>query len=393
VRSFRAGVQRLLTDPPVAKMERSEESLGRCSMAAGCPGRVRAGCVSASEETVERGQWSRSGLLDLGRLKRLMADVDLEKAVRNAVGASAPGIVVVVVGAEGVRGRYATGFADAVSREPMRIDDTFPWFSMTKIATATTALRLVERGVLELDVPIAPLVPAMRLLRPPRWAAEITVRHLLQHSAGFSNPIPVTWIHPPDQPGPELDAFLERLLGRHRRLRFEPGARSSYSNLGALTVGSAISHALDAPFESIVDDEVLAPLRMSCTSFTFPLGDAAGTGHHPRYSPMRFVLPRWVRGGSRGRWMSFRRFLVDGAPYGALVGTADDAARFAQMHLNDGKLDGVRILTPDHTVEMRVSPRGAGNTTSGSDGLSPQANETPTLHSQSTSEEEEASST
>ena len=288
-----------------------------------------------------------------------MADVDLERAVRNAVGATVPGIVVIVVGAEGVRGRCATGLADVVSREPMRIEDAFPWFSMTKIATATTALRLVERGVLELDVPIAPLVPAMRLLRPAGWAAEITVRHLLQHSAGLANPIPVTWIHPPDQPGPELDVFLERLLGRHRRLRFEPGDRSSYSNLGALIVGSAMSHALDAPFESVVDDEVLAPLRMSRTSFMFLPGNAAATGHHPRYSPMRFILPRWVRGVSRGRWMTFRRFLVDGAPYGGLVGTADDAARFAQMHLNDGELDGVRILTSAHAVEMRrITARG-----------------------------------
>ena len=288
-----------------------------------------------------------------------MPDVNLEKVVRNAVGATVPGIVVIVVGAEGVRGRCATGLADAVSRESMRIEDAFPWFSMTKIATATTALRLVERGVLDLDVPIAPLVPAMRPLRPAGWAAEITVRHLLQHSAGFANPIPITWIHPADQLGPEPDVFLERLLGRHRRLRFEPGSRSSYSNLGALTVGSAISHALDAPFESVVDDEVLAPLGMSRTSFTFPPGDVAATGHHPRYSPMRFVLPRWVRGASAGRWMSFRRFLVDGAPYGGLVGTADNAARFAQMHLNDGELDGVRILTSAHAAEMRrITARG-----------------------------------
>lgn len=71
-----------------------------------------------------------------------MPDVNLERAVRNAIGASVPGIVVVVVGADGVRGRCATGLADAISREPMRIDEAFPWFSMTKIATATTALRL-----------------------------------------------------------------------------------------------------------------------------------------------------------------------------------------------------------------------------------------------------------
>jgi Beta-lactamase len=61
-----------------------------------------------------------------------MPEVNLEQAVRNAVGASVPGIVVVVVAAEGVRGRCATGLADAISRKPMRIDDAFPWFSMTK---------------------------------------------------------------------------------------------------------------------------------------------------------------------------------------------------------------------------------------------------------------------
>jgi CubicO group peptidase (beta-lactamase class C family) len=178
-----------------------------------------------------------------------MAGVNLEGPVRDAVGNSVPGIVVVVVGAEGVRACCACGVANAVSREPMRIDDAFPWFSMTKIATATTAVRLVERGVLELDAPLALRVPAMRLLTPAKWAAKITLRHLLQHSAGFANPIPITWIHSADQPGPDLDALLERLLAKHRRLRFEPGARSSYSNLGTLAVGSAIRHVADAPFE------------------------------------------------------------------------------------------------------------------------------------------------
>ena len=181
-----------------------------------------------------------------------MPDVDLEQAVRHAVGRSVPGIVVFVVGAEGVRRRYVSGLADAALRRPMAIDDVFPWFSMTKIATATTAMRLAQRGVLELDAPVAPLAPAMRLLTPPAWAATITVRHLLQHSAGFPNPIPITWIHPADQAGPDLDSLLERLLAKHRRLRFKPGARSSYSNLGTLTLGSAIARAAGAPFQSVV---------------------------------------------------------------------------------------------------------------------------------------------
>jgi CubicO group peptidase (beta-lactamase class C family) len=107
-------------------------------------------------------------------------------------------------------------------------------------------------------------------------------------------------------------------------------------------------------FESVVQDELLAPLGMSRTSFNFPRGDAAATGHHPRYSLMRPLLPRWARGAAAGRWMTLRRFLVDGAPYGGLVGTAEDAGRLAQMHLNGGARDGVRILSSDHTAEMRL---------------------------------------
>jgi CubicO group peptidase (beta-lactamase class C family) len=282
-----------------------------------------------------------------------MTEKQLDDRVRGAVGTNVPGVAVVVVGAEGVRARSTVGIADLISGQPMATDIAFPWFSMTKIATATTAIRLAERGVLELDVPVSSLVPAMRLLRPTPWAARITVRHLLQHAAGLANPIPIRWIHAADQPGPDPDAFLERLVAKHPRLRFQPGARSSYSNLGTLALGSAITQATGASFQSVVHDEVLEPLGMSSTAFTFPPENKAATGYHPRHSPMRLLLPRWVTGESSGRWMSFRHFLVDGAPYGGLVGTAEDAARFLRMHLRDGELDGIRTISPDAATQMR----------------------------------------
>jgi CubicO group peptidase (beta-lactamase class C family) len=288
-----------------------------------------------------------------------MTENQLDERVRSAAGTNVPGVAVIVVGAEGVRARSAVGSADLISRRSMATNSAFPWFSMTKIATATTAIRLAERCVLELDAPVCSLVPVMRVLRPAPWAAQITVRHLLQHTAGFPNPIPLTWIHPADQPGPDPDAFLERLLAKHSRLRFQPGARSSYSNLGPLVLGSAITQATRASFQSVVQDEVLEPLRMSSTAFTFSLENNAAIGYHTRYSPMRLLLPRWVTGPSAGRWISFRRFLVDGAPYGGLIGSAEDAARFLRMHLRDGELDGLRIISAEAATQMRlVNARG-----------------------------------
>lgn len=290
----------------------------------------------------------------------MMSQASLDDRLRAAAG-KVPGVLLLVVGPEGVRARSAVGFADLAARMPMATDIAVPWFSMTKIATATTAVRLAERGIIELDSAVFPLVPAMRSLRPSRWAERITARQLLQHSGGLANPIPVKWIHPANDPGPNPDTFLDVLLAKHSKLRFEPGTRSSYSNVGMLIVGAAIARLTKKRFEAVVHDEILVPLDMSSTGFAFPSGLSAATGYHPQLSPMRLLLPRWVARRSSGRWIGFRRFLLDGAAYGGLVGTAEDASRFLRMHLRQGELDGTRVISADAAGEMRqITMSGGG---------------------------------
>jgi CubicO group peptidase (beta-lactamase class C family) len=281
--------------------------------------------------------------------------VALSEKLGAIIGDKVPGIAMAIVGPEGIREVASAGFADLATSVGASPEMVCPWFSMTKIVTATTAMRLAERKVLDLDAPVLPLEPALQRLQPVSWASRITARHLLSHSAGLANPIPVRWIHPAAAPGPDPAAFLDELLAKNPRLRFEPGARSSYSNLGTLVLGSALATATSKPFVELVRNEVLEPLRMAHTGFAYsPEMDArAATGYHPRWSPMRLLLPRWVIGRATGRWLSFRRFLLDGAPYGGLVGTVHDAARFAQMHLQDGELDGARVLMPDSAAAMR----------------------------------------
>jgi CubicO group peptidase (beta-lactamase class C family) len=217
-----------------------------------------------------------------------------------------------------------------------------PWFSMTKIVTASPAMRLADRGLLNLDQPVLPLVPELAAMLPRALAERITPRHLLTHSAGFANPIPVRWIHPADQPGPDQAALLTRLLARHNKLRFEPGTRSVYSNLSTLTLGQAIANAAGASYADLVSGEILQPLRMRMTGFAYnpDMLARAATGYHPRRSPMRLLLPGWVIGARTGRWLSFRRFLLDGAAYGG-------------MHLRDGELDGACILPAQSAAAMR----------------------------------------
>jgi CubicO group peptidase (beta-lactamase class C family) len=181
----------------------------------------------------------------------------------------------------------------------------------------------------------------------------------MSHSAGIANPIPLSWIHPAGEAGPDLDDLVPRLLRKHRRLRFEPGAMSSYTNLGTLVLGAAMQSATSTPFAELIRREVLDPLGMRRTGFDFPTDGLRATGYHPRWSPLRVLLPRWAIGDPVGRWLSLRPFLIDGAPYGGLVGPIDDVARFLRMHLRDGELDGVRVLEPAATAAMReITVRG-----------------------------------
>jgi CubicO group peptidase (beta-lactamase class C family) len=226
---------------------------------------------------------------------------------------------------------------------------------MTKIVTATLAMRMAAQGLLNLDQPVLPLVPELAVMRPRALAERITPRHLLTHSAGFANPIPVRWIHPAGQPGPDQAGLLARLLTRHHKLRFEPGTRSAYSNLSTLALGQVITNAAGAPYAGLVSGEILQPLGMRMTGFGYnpDMLARAATGYHPRRSPIRLLLPRWVIGTRTGGWLSFRRFLLDGAAYGGLLGPVLDAGRFLQMHLRDGELDGTRTLPAPSAAEMR----------------------------------------
>jgi CubicO group peptidase (beta-lactamase class C family) len=174
----------------------------------------------------------------------------------------------------------------------------------------------------------------------------------------LANPIPVRWVRPADTPAPDPHEFALGLLREHGRLRSEPGAKASYSNLGYIALGEVVAAASGRGFEQFVRDSILEPLRMGATGFSYDgLGADVATGYQPRLSPMtplfRLLLPKGIVGSRSGRFLSFNRFYVDGAAYGGLVGSARDAARFLSAHLNGGELDGARVLSEVSARAMR----------------------------------------
>jgi CubicO group peptidase (beta-lactamase class C family) len=273
-----------------------------------------------------------------------------------------PGLSVAVVLDGRVRWLRGFGVADLATGAPATAQTGYMWFSMTKIVTATAALRLSERGSLDLDAPVTEYFPPFAVVRQPR---PVTVRHLLSHSSGLANPIPIRWVHAADRTGPDDLSFVETLLARHRRLRFAPGTRAAYSNLGYVVLGEVIAAACNQTFRPAVHDLVLKPAGMLHTGFTYEEGGEglAATGHQRLpavFSPLvRAILPVGLLGPRRGPFLTYRPFYVNGAAYGGLIGSVDDVARFALLHLGGGTIDGTRLLSPRTTAAMREpTPRG-----------------------------------
>jgi CubicO group peptidase (beta-lactamase class C family) len=283
----------------------------------------------------------------------------LEEKIRTE---GVPGLSVAVIKGRHTAWKRGFGIADVATSTPATPQTSYLWFSMTKIATATAIVRLAEEGKLDLDAPADEYYRGFKIVSQP---APVTIRHLLSHSSGLANPIPIRWVYPATGPVPDRRAFVERLLGRHRRLKSTPGERASYSNLGYQVLGEVISEVCGMRYEEYVRGEILSPLGIKRTGFAYPnhAGDGAATGYQPLWKPLtplfRSALPRGIVGPRQGRYVTFKPFYVKGPAYGGLVGGVDEAARFIMVHLNGGEVDGTRLLSAGSVAEMQsVTPRG-----------------------------------
>jgi CubicO group peptidase (beta-lactamase class C family) len=157
---------------------------------------------------------------------------------------------------------------------------------------------------------------------------------------------------------------VERLLGKNRGLRFVPGERARYSNLGYLVLGEVISEVSGMGYEDFVQERILLPLGMTRTGFSYArAGQEAAAGYHPLHpflTPFfRAALPKGVVGPRQGKYVAFNPFYVEGPAYGGLIGGVEEAARLVLLHLNGGRVGDAQLLSAESVAEMqRMSPRG-----------------------------------
>jgi len=219
-------------------------------------------------------------------------------------------------------------------KETMTEDTIFDVASLTKVLATTPGLMvLVEQGKVKLDEPVASYWPEFGASGKER----ITVRHLLTHTSGLGR----TLNRSPDW-SEHATAFTALCAVETPN---PPGTVCLYSDLNFILLGELIQRVSGSKLNEFVAKYVFQPLRMTDTGFVPP------PALMPRIAPTEKIGREVLRGTVHD---PKAQSLGGVAGHAGVFSTARDVARFARMMLNEGELEGVRILSPE-SVRLMTS--------------------------------------
>ena len=238
----------------------------------------------------------------------------------------APGMGIVVVRDTQVVYLKGLGYADAEARRPFTPQTVFYVASTTKSFTGLAAGMLDLQGTFRLDAPLSRYLPEARL-KPPRHADSITIRQLLSHSHGIAGgPVEMRLAYTGEYQG---NAQLVSLLAEHNAL---PDQSYRYSNLGYNVAALAMEKVTGESWKETLQRLLFTPLGMKSTS-----------AFVSRFPAERLAMPYGSTPAGFAR-LRYGKTDANMQSAGGLVTTLEDYARWLEVHLNDGRLDGRQVL-------------------------------------------------
>lgn len=277
---------------------------------------------------------------------------------------------VALVHRDGQTEYAGAGWRDIEGHLPMERDTIFRIASMTKPITSVAALMLVDEGRIGLNDPISRLAPEfenMRVLRSPDGPLDdteeasrpITFEDLLTHRSGLT----YAGFHR----GPIAQAYRQALGGDIDNeiepgdwiralaglpLIAQPGSAMNYGSSTDL-LGFLIARIEGAPLGSVLARRIFDPLGMHDTSFTVPFECRSRRASAYGFDEQSRLTKRLTWNGvvveERPENMAYES---GGA---GLWSTLDDYLKFARIFLNDGAVNGVRLLRPETLAQMMTN--------------------------------------
>ncbi len=291
------------------------------------------------------------------RLGRLHAEVE-----RFVTEGKHAGVVLLIARNGRIVDWRAWGKRDLEAGLPMEKDTICRIYSMSKIVTSVAALILLEEARFKLDDPVGDYLPDLARMKvltggtaeKPLLAdakTPVTIKHLFTHTSGLTydgDASPVEKLNR-DAKLPEatsLPDFVRRVS--LLPLAYEPGERFTYS-VSIDVLGALVEKVSGRRFGEFLEDRLFRPLGMKDTGFSVPpaklarLAKTYEKGEDGSLRPAKSIFgiepgpgPKLEAGGA------------------GLFSTTGDYARFMQMLLNGGELEGARILSPK-TVELMMA--------------------------------------
>lgn len=293
---------------------------------------------------------------------------------------SPPGLSLVVVKDGEIVYQKGFGLADGPRNIPATADTVYNQWSMVKPITAVAVLQLHEQGLLNIDDPVADYLPFFEVQYPSESSETITIRHLLNHSAGFRNNVPeiIGWIHFDGDPEWNQTELIKEKLPDYAELDYEPGSQGVYTNVGYMVLTAVIEAASGQTYQQYMIDHIFGPLGMDQTNWIYTEAMIANeaTGASPSVDFQALLLPVILEKDKRDSLIREKRdgklwfnhvYTDQKGPTGP-IGPPTDTARFIMAYLNGGELDGQRILSVESiamlTNESHILP---GNTPEAAD--------------------------
>jgi CubicO group peptidase (beta-lactamase class C family) len=248
------------------------------------------------------------------------------------------GAVTLVATKDQILHLRATGFADVAAQKPMATDALFWIASMTKPVTSVAILMLQDDGKLSVSDPVAKYLPEFANLKTPSGQpANLTIAQLLNHTSGLAEPRPAALR--------EVKTLRDLVaVCLSEPMQFEPGSSWRYTSSAFNVAGLIVEVVSGQPFDAFLQDRLFGPLGMPDTTFYPSDEQRLRLAHGYRANPATGTLTVQIGLGANGPIPRRGEAVPLGA--GGLFTTASDYARFCQMLLNGGTLDGRRYLSP-----------------------------------------------
>jgi CubicO group peptidase (beta-lactamase class C family) len=246
-----------------------------------------------------------------------------------------PGCALALFDREGILWAEGFGTTDYKRKIPVTPDTPFYLGSIGKTYTATAILVAVQDGLLDLDEPITTYLPDFKVYS--RYEADpaqkITVRHLLSHCAGI----------PHETSGCNMlevnDSFEDRVTSLYETwLKCPVGAGYAYSGAGYDLAAYALQSVSGVPFEEYLTERVLRPLELPHTTAG---NDDLAASTHPAIGQTIGIAGQPSAHGLLGA--------------GCVCAGAADLARFMRFLMNEGTLDGRRLLD-ESLIDAMLTP-------------------------------------